>query len=85
MIPGETISPETSRTSVAGSAFSSRPTAATLPAAKATSVTASSFCDGSITRPPRRIKSKGIIISGFQSGTMVDFGVRLQDVQPTRA
>src|SRR3977135_265210 len=35
----------------------------TLPAAKATSVTASSFWEGSITRPPRRTKSKGIVIS----------------------
>src|ERR1700676_3706542 len=35
----------------------------TLPAAKATSVTASSFWEGSITRPPRRTKSKAIVIS----------------------
>src|SRR6202163_637653 len=55
--------PDTSRTSVPGSTLSSLPTMTTLPAAKATSVTASSFWEGSITRPPRRTKSKGIAIS----------------------
>src|SRR3954470_5185548 len=54
---------DASRTSVSGSALSPCPTAATLPPAKPTSVTASSFWEGSITRPPRRIKSKGITIS----------------------
>src|ERR1700726_1730165 len=39
----------------------------TLPAAKATSVTASSFWEGSITRPPRRTKSKGIVVSECDS------------------
>src|SRR6185312_16653303 len=55
--------PETSRTSVPASGFNPCPTAATLPPEKATSATASSFWDGSITRPPRRIKSKGIVFS----------------------
>src|SRR5215471_2094677 len=55
--------PATSRTSVPGPALSSPPIAATLPPANATSATASSFCDGSITRPPRRIRSKGINVT----------------------
>src|ERR1700682_6103119 len=59
--------PDTSRTSVPGSTLSSFPTMTTLPAAKATSVTASSFWEGSITRPPRRTKSKGIVISECDS------------------
>jgi hypothetical protein len=40
---------------------------ATLPAAKATSMMASSFWEGSITRPPRRTKSKVIVISECDS------------------
>src|SRR6516162_3471259 len=55
--------PDTSRTSVPASAFKALPTMATLPPAKAMSVTASSFWDGSIRRPPRRIRSKGIASS----------------------
>jgi hypothetical protein len=39
----------------------------TLPAAKATSVTGSSFWEGSITRPPRRTKLKGLVISECES------------------
>src|ERR1700686_717843 len=58
---------DTSRTSVPRSILSAFPTAATLPPAKATSVTASSFWEGSITRPPRRTKSKGIVISECDS------------------
>src|ERR1700694_4438730 len=67
MRPGVTMVPDTSRTSVPGSTLSSFPTMTTLPAAKATSVTASSFWEGSITRPPRRTKSKGIVISECDS------------------
>src|ERR1700675_5163415 len=63
MRPGVTMVPDTSRTSVPGSTLSSFPTMTTLPAAKATSVKASSFWEGSITRPPRRTKSKAIVIS----------------------
>src|ERR1700733_7092927 len=59
--------PDTSRTSVPGSTLSAFPTMTTLPAAKATSVTASSFWEGSITRPPRSTKSKGIAISECDS------------------
>src|SRR3981081_2334632 len=55
--------PDTSRMSVPGSTLRLFPTMTPLPAAKATSVTASSFWEGSITRPPRRTKSKGIVIS----------------------
>src|SRR3954453_15517784 len=53
---------------VAGSALSPCPPIATLPPEKGTSVTASSFWDGSTTRPPRRIKSKGIVVSGWGRG-----------------
>src|ERR1700694_4922777 len=67
MRPGVTMVPDTSRTSVPGSTLSSFPTMTTLPAAKATSVMASSFWEGSITRPPRRTKSKGIVISECDS------------------
>src|SRR5581483_12225043 len=56
--------PDTSRTSVPGSTLSALPTAATLPPLNATSVTASSFWEGSTTRPPRRTRSNDIIISG---------------------
>src|ERR1700730_1876075 len=67
MRPGVTMYPDTSRTSVAGSTLSPFPTMTTLPPAKATSLTASSFWEGSITRPPRRTKSKGIVISECDS------------------
>src|ERR1700730_4190322 len=82
MRPGVTMYPDTSRTSVAGSTLSPFPTMTTLPPAKATSLTASSFWEGSITRPPRRTKSKGIVISecdseGSGGGTSVALGYAL--------
>src|SRR5262249_45083428 len=55
---GVTIAPETSRSSFAGPSIRDA-TAATRPFAKPTSHVASSPCAGSITRPPRRIRSMG--------------------------
>src|SRR5258708_18980766 len=51
--------PDTSRTS-APSASRRGPTAATFPPAKATSATRSRFCEGSMTRPLRRMRSKAM-------------------------
>src|SRR5881396_1290665 len=57
MRPGVTMRPFTSRISVCASGLRSRPTPTTLPPAKATSVTESKPCEGSMTRPPLRIVS----------------------------
>src|SRR5436190_769133 len=62
MSPGVTIDPDTSRTSVPALPCSLGATLATLPPAKATSLTASSRCEGSITRPPRRPLSLAALI-----------------------
>src|SRR5215468_10818393 len=49
--------PDRSRTAVPASAFNPGPILDTLPAEKPISITSSSFCEGSMTRPPRRIRS----------------------------
>src|SRR5271154_5808928 len=62
MRPGVTMRPDTSRT-WAPSSSRRWPTAATFPPAKATSVTRSRFCEGSMTRPLRRMRSKAMDLS----------------------
>src|SRR5437588_260884 len=61
MRPGVTIRPPTSRLLVSEPALRPGPSAATLPAAKATSSRSSIDCEGSITRPPRRIRSYAML------------------------
>src|SRR6266508_3711352 len=58
--PGATRWPDTSRTSVPASPARSGPILATLPAAKAMSAVRSRLWDGSIIRPPFRIRSNVI-------------------------
>src|SRR5438067_758670 len=76
------MEPATSRTSVCESAFGPVPTWITLPFANATSVRASSFCEGSITRPPRRIRSMVMQISNYplqRRSTNIEVIVNAQD------
>src|SRR5215510_6805925 len=65
MRPGVTILPVTSRTLLPERLA---PIAATLPPAKAMSVTLSSPCDGSMTRPPFKTRSFIVLLSHLAHG-----------------
>src|SRR5215475_6574259 len=68
MRPGVTIWPDTSSTSVPAPAASSGPIAATLPPVKPISATASRCCDGSMIRPPLRMRLMALLLTLTTSG-----------------
>jgi len=76
MRPGTTILPATSRTSCAAASLCG-PTLATLPPEKATSAIASMFCDGSMTRPFRKIRSYVMGASQAYEFPRLPIGLRL--------